>query len=238
MTPPTLQADTKAPELPSTHAGARHFCLLAKGRNLLTEHPRGLVAGCGLGHEAAYIQESLGASIVGIDPEVDRNQVCSGFEFHPASVLDIPAADASFDFVFYHHVIEHVPDADKSLAEISRVLKSGGWMYLGTPNRHRILGYVGSHTASLKNKVVWNAQDYWARLRFRFRNEHGAHAGFSKKELGLMMDKYFSETEWLTRDYLIFKFGQRMPKSVLSLATAPLIMDIAAPAIYALGRKE
>lgn len=40
-------------------------------------------------------------------------------------------ASESFDFVSTNEVLEHVPDMDKALSEVSRVLKFGGW-HVGT----------------------------------------------------------------------------------------------------------
>lgn len=42
------------------------------------------------------------------------------------SVLDIPYVDASFDVVYSHGVLHHVPDIKRAQAELARVLKPGG----------------------------------------------------------------------------------------------------------------
>lgn len=51
-----------------------------------------------------------------------------------ADILDYPAQDGAFDLVFFHHVIEHIPDDDAALATVRRILKPGGLLVLGTPN--------------------------------------------------------------------------------------------------------
>jgi SAM-dependent methyltransferase len=48
-------------------------------------------------------------------------------------VQDMPFADAEFDVVFCNHVLEHVPDDNKALTEIYRVLKPGGFAILFVP---------------------------------------------------------------------------------------------------------
>jgi len=45
----------------------------------------------------------------------------------------IAAEDQSFDFVIANHVMEHVDDAQQSLAEIYRVLANGGFAIIQTP---------------------------------------------------------------------------------------------------------
>lgn len=43
-----------------------------------------------------------------------------------ANALDLPFADDSFDIVFSHGVLHHIPDIEKVQAEIARVLKPDG----------------------------------------------------------------------------------------------------------------
>ncbi len=48
-------------------------------------------------------------------------------------LLALPCRDASFDAVICSHVLEHVADAHRALAEIARVLAPGGWAILQSP---------------------------------------------------------------------------------------------------------
>ena len=48
---------------------------------------------------------------------------------------DLPFADQSFDTVLSFDVFEHIPDSDKHLREVRRVLKNGGQYLLQTPNK-------------------------------------------------------------------------------------------------------
>ena len=47
-------------------------------------------------------------------------------ELRPGSVLDLPFADDSFDVVFSHGVLHHVPEIKQAQSEIHRVLHPGG----------------------------------------------------------------------------------------------------------------
>ncbi len=153
--------------------------------------PRILIAGCGAGHEAIAIQETLHADVDAVDIEdfVDPHYASqTKVRFDVASVCELPFSDQQFDAIFFHHVIEHVEEPQKSLQELSRVLKPGGWLFVGTPNRHRLVSSVGAHEqseweATFQNKLRDNLRDWKDRLTGRFRNELGAHAGFSQGEL-------------------------------------------------------
>ena len=45
-----------------------------------------------------------------------------------------PVRDGSFDYVFFNHVLEHIPDDLQALKEAHRILKPGGKVILGVPN--------------------------------------------------------------------------------------------------------
>lgn len=70
--------------------------------------------------------------IVGMDCEMYMAQRFSS----PALVADIQQlgfADNAFDLIFCLHVMEHVPDDWKGLAELARVLKPRGVAYIMVP---------------------------------------------------------------------------------------------------------
>ena len=52
--------------------------------------------------------------------------------FVTADISRLPFADGSFDCITCGYVLEHLPDARPGLAEMSRVLRSGGRMFLLT----------------------------------------------------------------------------------------------------------
>lgn len=52
-------------------------------------------------------------------------------------VMALPFEAESFDFLICNHVLEHVEDDRRALAEIHRVLRPGGWAILMCPVDHR-----------------------------------------------------------------------------------------------------
>jgi SAM-dependent methyltransferase len=87
--------------------------------------------GCGVGHSYRRLEPR---ETVGVDVEP---AALAGQE-RPTVVADmreLPFPDASFASAVSVHSIEHVPDPERALAEIARVLEPDGTAVLVTPNR-------------------------------------------------------------------------------------------------------
>ena len=59
-------------------------------------------------------------------------------ELKVGSALALPFADASFDVVFSHGVLHHIPEIGRAQAEIARVLKPGGRLVMMVYARHSL----------------------------------------------------------------------------------------------------
>lgn len=49
-----------------------------------------------------------------------------------ADASDLPFDDGAFDLVFANHMLYHVPDIARTVADLRRVLKPDGWLYAAT----------------------------------------------------------------------------------------------------------
>ena len=216
-----------------------HCCALLRERLTAPAPVSGLLVGCGKGDEVAYLRRAFSSRrIVGLDVEADfsplaRTERC----VVRADAKALPFGSEVFDFAAAFHSLEHVGDARMALDEIMRVLRPGGWLYVGVPNRSRLVAYIGSFDATPFQKVAWNLQDWWARARGRFRNEMGAHAGFEQVEFAEILASRFSKTQFLTEEYLRFKYSARLPSLVMDILLGPHLLRYSAAAHYALCQK-
>lgn len=179
------------------------ICRILKRRYTLTP-ARILVAGCGSGEEAAILAREFSADVTGIDIE-DRflPEWQAVVDLRVGDATRLPFAQGEFDLVYSYHALEHIPDHYAALREMRRVAAPGATWCIGTPNRHRAIGYLGSKNATIRQKLEWNAADWRMRLAGRFRNEHGAHAGFSSGELAMMLSSVFPEVDDISRAYYL-----------------------------------
>jgi ubiquinone/menaquinone biosynthesis C-methylase UbiE len=60
------------------------------------------------------------------------------FAYEVADAQALPFADASFDAVIANHMLYHIPDLPRALAEIRRVLKPAGHLYATTFGRQHM----------------------------------------------------------------------------------------------------
>jgi SAM-dependent methyltransferase len=120
----------RAPD-PSWDYYPTYLAKLEAVRRFLDALPRGtrvLDAGCG---EGVLVDEYAGRlDIVGIDANYSSSRVSQ------ASLTALPCPDASFDRALCLDVLEHLSYDDQplALAELSRVLKAGGILFVSVPN--------------------------------------------------------------------------------------------------------
>ncbi|HXQ40036.1 MAG TPA: class I SAM-dependent methyltransferase [Candidatus Udaeobacter sp.] len=194
-----------------------------------------LVVGCGDGSDARALGRHFGCRVEAIDLEhYYDNRNDDYVRFTQMDACGLAFEPARFDFIYSFHALEHIPDYRRAVAEIGRVLKDGGAYCIGTPNRSRLAGYVGIPGYPMAQKIQANLRDWSARLRGRFRNEFGAHAGFTSREL-LDICNAIGPGRDISTEYYFRLYGHR--KGVLRAITTLNLQSIVWPSVYILGRK-
>ena len=133
----------------------RHEELISAVLEMSTPHSGKniLDMGCGTGGMPHYIHDMN--YIIGTDiSDVAIKQAKETFKDNPQKMFkqmdaqNLTFRNEEFDIVFAKEVIEHLPDVQKAIKEIYRVLKPGGLFVLTSPNRgslhlqvNKILGY-------------------------------------------------------------------------------------------------
>ena len=87
-------------------------------------------------------------------------------DFKQVDIQDIPFADESFDVVIANHMLYHVPDLNKALLEVRRVLKTGGYFYVATngngglrPFLHNALKQFDAETTAFTQEFSFNLEN-------------------------------------------------------------------------------
>ena len=127
---------------------------------------RFLEIGSGLGHLVGQLEDSF--ETYGMDLNhwavKESKSVVEKTALQTASAEEIPFADGAFGVVIIKHIVEHLPDPEKTIAEIGRVTAPGGILILATPNLDSLLkpwkgeswiGYQDPTHISLQPPSVW-----------------------------------------------------------------------------------
>lgn len=136
------------------------------GRTLDEQNPNPkreiLEIGCGAGGMLGPLGEF--GNVTGIDISHEYTQFCHkrGYErVVTGSGYELPFRDNSFDMVALFDVIEHIPDDQKVLEEVRRVLKPGGQVFISVPayqfmfsQNDRVAHHLRRYTAGRLNALL------------------------------------------------------------------------------------
>ncbi len=73
------------------------------------------------------------------------------FSFQVMDIQDIAIEDHTMDVVVAHHMLYHVPDIDKAISEVHRVLKQAGYFYSATngdAHMQELIELINKHRAA------------------------------------------------------------------------------------------
>lgn len=138
-----------------------------------------LDAGCGAGRDTVELaRRAPGLAIHGVDVSsvalgyAAANAAAPRVRYHLTALERLPFADAVFDYISSHEVIEHVEDPALVALELARVLKPGGVCVVATPNgaslwiehlRQRVMRACGRRGAPIGADHTRTAR-YWRRV--------------------------------------------------------------------------
>ncbi|OIO80974.1 hypothetical protein AUJ84_02035 [Candidatus Pacearchaeota archaeon CG1_02_32_132] len=115
--------------------------------NWFSKLPKGskiLEAGCGAGNYVVSLAK-LGHKPIGLEIDGERVKIAKKYMeeyglskniIFEGNLTKIPFKDEEFDAIFCHGVIEHIPDSEAAVREMTRVLKKGGYAMISVPNRY------------------------------------------------------------------------------------------------------
>jgi ubiquinone/menaquinone biosynthesis C-methylase UbiE len=137
------------------------------------EPGRVLEVGGGEGELAARIVREVGCQLVGIDQshrmvEIQRGK---GIDARVGDVQKLPFADGEFDVALAAWMLYHVPDVELALAELRRVLRSGGRLVAVTNSvDHMKELWDLADTSNVARAMTFRSEDGERMLRRHFRH--------------------------------------------------------------------
>jgi SAM-dependent methyltransferase len=99
-----------------------------------------LDAGCGTGYGLEILAEAGAGPLTGVDLSEDalaaaqERAARSGAELAQGDLQDLDFPDDSFDVVVCFETIEHLESPERGIAELRRVIRSGGTLLISSPN--------------------------------------------------------------------------------------------------------
>jgi len=168
-----------------------------------------LDVGASTGAMDYFMADDLG-EVYGID--IDRSAIelatreykKKNLQFTLGDAMDLKFSDESFDVIVCSHVYEHVPDADRLMKEMYRVLKPDGIVFFSAGNRFAImephyrlpfLSFPPKWLANLYLKVLKRGSHYY--------EEHRSYWGLKKLVRDFELHDYTQRIILSPREYCV-----------------------------------
>jgi SAM-dependent methyltransferase len=134
--------------------------------------------GCSTGILSQHYAEFFG-EVVGIDIDdgaiewARNNRTAANLRYEIGDSMNLPFSGGEFDIVTCTHIYEHVPEAQRMLEEIHRVLRPGGICYLAAENRLRF--WDGHYNLPLVTLLPKQIADLYVRATGRGQQRYETH---------------------------------------------------------------
>ena len=156
--------------------------------------------GCGAGIDSAEFARN-GASVISTDFARTATQSTQSLlkeanlpaRVVQADVTSLPFENDTFDCVYSFGVLHHIPDVDKAVSEINRVLKPGGQIMAMLYNKDSLLyGYSIVYLRGIKEGLLGKLTMDELLARYSERKEDNPYTRvYTKAEAEAMFSQYF-----------------------------------------------
>ncbi len=139
-----------------------------------------------------------GISIIGLDIvekalEINcikaREEKITNISFITYNGIDFPFAENEFDMVISRYALHHFPDIQKSISEVSRVIKPEGFLFISdpTPNANDTSRFVDEYMQLKKDgHIKFYTKDEWKQIcernGLRFKDSFDSAIRFPKEK--------------------------------------------------------
>lgn len=185
---------------------------------------RVLEVGCGSGIDTAEFARN-GAIVTAIDltkegVELTKkllNENGLAAKVMQADATNLPFEDKSFDCVYSYGVLHHIPELEKALAEIHRVLKPGGKLMVMLDHRNSLLyAYSIIYWRGIQEGMLKKLSEDELVSRYSERNEGCPYTRvFTQDEAKKVFSRWFVEIETTVKYNVIDTPEQRKVKITL-----------------------
>lgn len=136
---------------------------------------RFLEVGCGSGWFAARVRDELEAEVLAVDQSERMVELARerGLDARVADVQSLPFDGEAFDVAAANWMLYHVPDLDRGLGELARVLRPGGRLVAITNGKDHLLELwrlAGAEEARAERRLPFGAENGEEVLRHHFRH--------------------------------------------------------------------
>ena len=148
--------------------------------------------GCGPGTISVGLAERIApGELYGVDMEESQIELAraaaaegghDNMQFHVGNAYDLPFDDNTFDVAHCHAVLMHIPDTQKALTEVRRVLRPGGLLACREAN-------VASSYLEPQPQEITEAWGVFSGLV----QGNGGHPNFGKELKMALLDAEFSD---------------------------------------------
>jgi SAM-dependent methyltransferase len=158
-----------------------------------------LDAGCGTGEISLRVAQMFPhARLLGVDVIDDHLELARArcatlgarVRFEHRSIFELGLSSALFDLVVCRHVLQAVPYAERALAELVRVTRSGGWIHLIAED-YLMIHFEPRHL---------DPDDFWSEAPRRFGDAIGTDLRVGRKAYGMLRRLGVSD---ISVDYIV-----------------------------------